>query len=82
MIVALGRLDDPEDLRIKTPVRVEQGTADSTVFKAFTDPLVDDYRKRGNPVTYKTYEGVDHGGIVENKRSVDDATKYIRAHLR
>ena len=52
------------------------------MFKAFTDPLVDDYRKRGNPVTYKTYEGVDHGGVVTDARSVGDATKYIRARLR
>jgi pimeloyl-ACP methyl ester carboxylesterase len=81
-IAELGRLDDPEGLRIHTPVRIEQGTADQVVFKAFTDPLVDEYRKRGNPVTYKTYEGVDHGGIVSDARSVRDATKYVRARLR
>ena len=68
---ALAQLDDPEDLRIRTPVRVQQGTADNTVFKVFTDPLVADYRKRGNPVTYLTYEGVDHGGIVTNAKSAD-----------
>ena len=79
---ALGVLDDPEGLRIRTPVRVQQGTADEVVFKAFTDPLVDDYRKRGNPVTYKTYEGVDHGEVVTDARSVGDATKYIRARFR
>jgi len=75
---ALAQLDDPEDLRIRTPVRVQQGTADNAVFKVFTDPLVADYRKRGTPVTYTTYEGVDHGGIVTNARSAADATKYIR----
>ena len=52
------------------------------MFKAFTDPLVDDYRKRGNPVTYTTYEGVDHGGIVTDAKSANDATKYIRKALR
>ena len=82
VIAALGQLDDPEDLRIRTPVRIQQGTADATVFKAFTDPLVDDYRKRGNPVTYKTYEGVDHVGAVTNARSARDATAYIRRQLR
>jgi pimeloyl-ACP methyl ester carboxylesterase len=80
-VAALAQ-NDPEDLRIRTPVRIEQGTADTTVFKAFTDPLVDDYRKRGNPVTYRTYEGVDHGAIVTNARSVRDATAYIRRRLR
>ena len=50
--------------------------------KAFTDPLEDDYRKRGNPVTYKTYEGVDHGEVVTDARAVGDATRYIRARVR
>ena len=55
---ALSKLDDPEDLKIRTPVQIQQGTADQTVFKLFTDPLVDEYKKRGIKVTYKTYEGV------------------------
>jgi pimeloyl-ACP methyl ester carboxylesterase len=79
---ALSELVDPEDLRIRTPVRIQQGAADTIVFKAFTDPLVEDYRKRGNPVTYRTYEGVDHGGVVTDARSVRDATKFVRARLR
>ena len=33
-------------------------------------------------MTYLTYEGVDHGGIVTNAKSADDATKYIRKRLR
>jgi len=80
----LGALaeNDPEELTIRTPVRVQQGTADNTVFKAFTDPLVADYRKRGLPVTYRTYEGVDHGGVVTDARSARDATKYLRGRLR
>jgi pimeloyl-ACP methyl ester carboxylesterase len=79
---ALGQLDDPEDLRITTPVRIQQGTADQVVFKPFTDPLVEDYKRRGNPVTYTTYEGVDHASIVTDGRSVKDATAYIRKRLR
>jgi fermentation-respiration switch protein FrsA (DUF1100 family) len=78
---ALGRLDDPEDLRIRTPVQVQQGTADQTVFKVFTDQLVDAYEKAGNRVTYRTFEGVDHGGVVTNATSAAAATKYIRARL-
>ena len=75
---ALGVREDPEDLKIRTPVRIQQGEADATVFKAFTDPLVADYRKRGVKVTYKTYKGVDHGGAVKNASSARDATSYIR----
>ncbi|HYH90776.1 MAG TPA: alpha/beta fold hydrolase [Solirubrobacteraceae bacterium] len=81
VLAALGE-QDPEDLRIRTPVRVQQGTEDTTVFKAFTDPLVADYRKRGIRVTYKTYAGVDHGSVVTSPRSARDATAYIRSRLR
>ena len=79
---ALTKLEDPEDLTIRTNLRVQQGTADATVFKAFTDPLVDSFRKRGTPISYKTYEGVDHDGAVKDARSAKDATSYIRSRLR
>jgi pimeloyl-ACP methyl ester carboxylesterase len=79
---ALGRLTDPESLHIRTPLRIQQGTADATVFKPFTDQLVSEYRELGNHVTYATYESVDHGGAVEDARSAADATKYVRARLR
>jgi pimeloyl-ACP methyl ester carboxylesterase len=79
---ALAQLDDPEDLTIRTPVQIQQGTADRTVFQAFTDPLVEAYEQRGIRVTYKTYEGVDHGGAVKDARSARDATAYIRKRLR
>jgi hypothetical protein len=82
ILAALSTKDDPEDLTIHTNVRVQQGTADTTVFKAFTDPLVASYQKRGVPVSYKTYEGVDHGGAVTNAKSAADATSYIRSRLR
>ncbi len=82
LVSALSQLDDPEDLRIRTPVQIQQGTADQTVYKLFTDPLVDEYKQRGIKVTYKTYEGVTHGGAVTDSRSAADATKYIRARFR
>ena len=81
-VVSALNAQDPEALTIRTPVRIHQGTADSTVFKLFTDPLVEDYRRRGMRVSYKIYEGVDHGGAVENARSARDATSYIRRRLR
>ena len=63
-------------------MRIQQGDADTTSSRPFTDQLVADYRKRGNPVTYRTYAGVDHGGVVTDARSARDATRYIRARLR
>jgi pimeloyl-ACP methyl ester carboxylesterase len=82
LLKALSQLVDPEDLRIRTPVQVQQGTADQTVYKLFTDPLVDEYKQHGVKVTYKTYEGVTHGGAVTDAHSAADATKYIRARFR
>jgi pimeloyl-ACP methyl ester carboxylesterase len=81
-LVAALNANDPEELRIKTPVQIEQGTADTTVFKTFTDQLVAAYRRRGNRVTYRTYAGVDHGAVVRSRRAVGDATRYVRARLR
>ncbi len=78
LVAALGR-NDPEHLRITTPVRVEQGTGDTTVFPAFTDQLVKEYQGNRVPVTYKTYPGVTHGGIVVSGAA--DATSYIRQRL-
>jgi pimeloyl-ACP methyl ester carboxylesterase len=82
LLNALSKVADPDELKIRTPVQIQQGTADTTVFKLFTDPLVDAYKQRGIKVTYKTYEGVTHGGAVTDAHSAADATKYVRARLR
>jgi pimeloyl-ACP methyl ester carboxylesterase len=80
LIAFLNKDVDPEDLSISTPVRVEQGKADTTVFPVFTDSLVTSYQQRHVPVTYKTYDGVDHGGVVSGAPAAD-ATKWIRGRL-
>jgi pimeloyl-ACP methyl ester carboxylesterase len=72
--------NDPEHLRPGTPLRVEQGEADATVFKALTDQLVDEYETSGVPVSYKVYAGVSHGGVVQ--AGAVDSTKWIRGRLR
>jgi pimeloyl-ACP methyl ester carboxylesterase len=79
LLATIGR-SDPEDLSIGTPVRIEQGTDDATVFRAFTDQLVDDYRGRGVKVSYRVYAGVGHGPVVN--AAAKDATKWIRGRLR
>jgi hypothetical protein len=78
LVTAIDR-NDPENLKIRTPVRVEQGSADGTVFQAFTDQLVQEYEAKHVKVTYKVYPGVSHGGVVEAGAS--DATKWIRGRL-
>ena len=53
-------------------MRIEQGDADATVFKTFTDQLVADYRQAGVRVTYKSYPDVSHGGDRRQGREVGD----------
>ena len=72
-------VSDPENLKIKSPLDVEQGAADTTVFPGLTDDLVKLYRGRGSKVTYKKYKGVSHGGVVVS--AADHATKYLKSHL-
>jgi acetyl esterase/lipase len=80
LLAFLNAKVDPEDLHISTPVRVEQGTADPTVLPLFTDQLVQTYKQNRVPVTYRTYDGIDHGGVVTGAPAAD-ATKWIRGRL-
>jgi dienelactone hydrolase len=79
-VVNVVSANDPETVRPKGPVRVEQGDADGTVFKVFTDQLVDEYEANGVDVTYKTYPGVSHGGIVDT--GAGSATKFIKSRFK
>jgi pimeloyl-ACP methyl ester carboxylesterase len=80
LTAALNRDDDAENLTIRTPVRIEQGTADTTVLPPFTDQLAQTLTKRGTPLVYKRYQGVDHGGIVVSAAA--DARSWLRTRLK
>lgn len=79
LVSALTR-QDPARLKIGQPVLIEQGLADTTVFPTFTARLDGDLRKKGARVTYKTFPGVDHGGIV--RAGASDATAFVRSKLK
>lgn len=68
---------DAETLTIRGRVLVLQGTADTTVLPVFTDPMVADLKAKGAKVLYKTYKGVDHGGVATNAKSTKDALAYL-----
>ena len=72
--------NDPEQLRMRTSVRIEQGTADTIVLPPFTDALVAEYRHAGVPVTYRTYAGRDHTTVVA--AAAGDANTWLGARLR
>jgi pimeloyl-ACP methyl ester carboxylesterase len=71
--------NDPEALRIRTPVRIAQGTADTTVLPVFTEQLAGEYRARGNRVALRRFVGVTHGGIVD--AAARDSLQWLRARL-
>jgi len=75
----LSRFDDPENVKISTPVLIEQGLADTTVFPQFTTELDQTYLRNGVPVTYHTYPGVTHSGIVVSAAA--DATAWLSARF-
>jgi pimeloyl-ACP methyl ester carboxylesterase len=79
---ALNRLDDPENLKIKGLVRIEQGTADTTVLPPFTDQLAQELPKKGAKVSYKKWDGVTHGGAVTDPKPSGDATAFITSRLK
>jgi pimeloyl-ACP methyl ester carboxylesterase len=81
-VVAALNAQDPDELVIRGSLRIQQGEADTTVFKTFTDQLAAGYSAAQVDLTYKTYPGVDHGGAVEDAKSAGDATSYIRSRLR
>jgi fermentation-respiration switch protein FrsA (DUF1100 family) len=66
-------------VRSRAPIQIEQGDADMTVFKIFTDQLNDELIAAGNQVTYKTYPGVSHGGVVT--AGEPDALAFFRQAL-
>jgi predicted esterase len=46
------------------PILIPQGEADTTVFPIYTNQLKNELIGLGNNITYKTYPGVNHVGVV------------------
>ena len=67
-------------LKIKAPVLLLQGDADSTVFKPFTDQLLTELKAKGDSVDYRIAAGVDHGGIVSAELAA--TTTWLKQRLR
>jgi pimeloyl-ACP methyl ester carboxylesterase len=74
-LIAKLNANDPEDLTFKTPLLIEQGEADTTVFPGLTDELVAEYKSHGMHPTYDTYDGVVHEQVV--KTGAKDASAWI-----
>ena len=51
-------------VKTAAPILIPQGESDTTVFPNFTSQLKDELIGLGDQVTYKTYPGIDHVGVV------------------
>ncbi len=81
-VIAAANANDPEDITVHGPLRIEQGAADSTVFPTFTDQTVATYEKAGVTVDYDKRDGLDHSGIVTDTGSQKAATAWIAKRLK
>ena len=71
--------NDPDNLKLRGPVLIEQGLADTTVIPSFDQQLSQELAKNGAKVTYHTYPGATHGGVLT--AAATDATAFVRKHL-
>jgi pimeloyl-ACP methyl ester carboxylesterase len=71
--------NDPDALKIKGPVLLEQGLADATVPATFDQQLSQELTKNGDQVAYHSYQGATHGSVLV--AAAKDATAFIKKHL-
>jgi len=78
-LIAQVAANDPDHLKIRGRVLLEQGLADTTVFPTFDQQLAGELATQGAKVTYHTWPGATHGGVLI--AAAKDATAFVRARL-
>lgn len=68
--------NDPDNLKIKGSVLIEQGLADTTVLPTFDQQLSQELAKSGAKVTYHTWPGATHGGVLI--AAAKDGTAFLK----
>jgi pimeloyl-ACP methyl ester carboxylesterase len=71
--------NDPDNLKLKGSVLIEQGLADTTVLPAFDQELSQQLAKNGAKVAYHTWPGATHGGVLIS--AAKDATAFLKKQL-
>ena len=70
------------NVKIKAPVLIAQGLDDTTVFPSFTAALVAELKTSGDKVTYDTFPGLTHSGVVTDPAASAVVLNWIKARLR
>lgn len=68
--------NDPGRLKIGAPILIEQELADTSVPPPYAQALARSLAGVGDHVTYHTYPGADHSGVLS--AAADDATAFMR----
>jgi pimeloyl-ACP methyl ester carboxylesterase len=71
--------NDPDNLKIRGSVLIEQGLADTTVLPPLDQQLSQELAKNGAKVTYHTWPGATHGGVLI--AAAKDATAFLKKHF-
>ena len=66
-------------VKTSAPILIPQGESDTTVFPFYTNKLKDELIADGDQVTYKTYPGINHVGVVTAGEA--DALAFFQAQL-
>jgi fermentation-respiration switch protein FrsA (DUF1100 family) len=66
-------------VKTSAPILIPQGEADTTVFPFYTNKLKDELIADGDQVTYKTYPGINHVGVVTAGEA--DVLAFFQARL-
>jgi pimeloyl-ACP methyl ester carboxylesterase len=70
------------NVKIKGPVLILQGLDDNTAFPVFTNLLVDELKKSRDDVTYETFAGLTHSGVVKDPAAEAKLSAWLKARLR
>jgi pimeloyl-ACP methyl ester carboxylesterase len=64
-ILKAAAANEPGQLRIVAPTLLIQGTSDRTILPESTDAVARDLCQIGNSVSYETYSGASHEGVLD-----------------
>ena len=68
--------------KIKAPIQLNQGTADTSVPFWWSDSLVKSLKNIDADVTYLKYPGANHSLVPSWNQAVENSTLFFRSHLR
>ena len=79
-IISDQKANDEALLKYKSPLLIEQGLADTTVFPVYTQQMQGELVAGGSNSTLHTWDGITHGTVVTGAPAADGVA-YIEKVL-